>query len=288
MINFNEYIAANPAHFRQLTCGETLFTVYNCGLAEKFVQLWSHNNYIVYVASGRKIWHTAEGSFELKAGDCKFIKRGAAIVEQFFEKEFCFYLFFVPDTFICDVLKTKSTPIEKGERNFTPVINIESSDTVHAFFTSMLPYYNAPTPPDQALLQLKFSELILTIADNTANRELLCYFCTLLHMPQAISLQHIMEENYCYNLKLEDYARLSYRSLSAFKRDFEQLYHTTPGKWLMEKKLNRARQLITVAGKTVSDAAFESGFESIAHFSRAFSRQFGMPPSATRKMLSLN
>lgn len=287
LFNLNQYIVNTPSRCHRLSCGDSLFTVYNCGLEKKFVDLWSHNNYIVYVAEGRKIWHTAHGSYDLYAGSCMFIRRGAAIVEQFFETEFCFYLFFVSDAFICEVLKTKSTPLERVEAKYGPVIPIESSDTVHAYFKSMLPYFNAPIAPDQSLLQLKFRELILTLADNRANKKLLCHFQALLHAPQAVSLQTVIEDNYCFNLKLEDYAKLSYRSLSAFKRDFVQLYNTSPGKWLMEKRLHHAKHLLTMAGKTVSDAAFESGFESVSHFSRAFSKQFGTPPSSMKRATAI-
>jgi len=241
----------------------------------------------VYVAEGRKIWHTPQGSYDLQPGSCVFIRRGAAIVEQFFETEFCFYLFFVSDEFICEVLKTKSTALHKAEKKYGPVIPIESSEAVHSFFKSMLPYFNAPQAPDQSLLQLKFRELILTLADNKANKELLCYFCALLHAPKNVSLQAVMEDNFCFNLKMEDYARLSYRSLSAFKRDFVQLFNTSPGKWLMEKRLYHARHLLTIANKSISDTAFESGFESVSHFSRAFSKQFGIPPSAIKKATAI-
>ena len=283
MYNLNQYIVDTPDRCHRLSCGDSLFTVYNCGLDEKFADLWSHNNYIIYVAEGRKIWHTPQGSYDLHAGSCVFIRRGAAIVEQFLETEFCFYLFFVSDEFICEVLKTKTTALHQSEKKYHPVIPIESSEAVHSFFKSMLPYFNAAQPPDQSLLQLKFKELILTIADNEANKEILCYFCNLLHAPKNVSLQSIIEDNFTFNLKLEDFARLCYRSLSAFKRDFEQIYQTSPGKWLMEKRLNHAKHLLTVAGKSVSDAAFESGFESISHFSRAFTRQFGSPPSAIKR-----
>ena len=235
------------------------------------------------MAEGRKIWHTAHGAYNVGPGSCVFIRRGAAIVEQFLETEFCFYLFFVSDAFICEVLKTKSKPLFVSEKKYQPIIPIESSEAVHAFFKSMLPYFNAAVSPDQSLLQLKFRELILTLADNEANGELLCYFCGLLHAPQAVTLQTVMEDNFCFNLKMEEYAKLSYRSLSAFKRDFVQLYSTSPGKWLIKKRLQHAKYLITMAGKSVSDTAFESGFESVSHFSRAFSKQFGTPPSALKK-----
>jgi AraC-like DNA-binding protein len=95
-----------------------------------------------------------------------------------------------------------------------------------------------------------------------------------------------MEENFSYNLKQDDFARLSARSLSAFKRDFQRLYNTSPGKWLMEKRLNHALHLLTNLAKTVSEAAYESGFESPSHFSRAFRQRFGSPPIALRQQTS--
>ncbi len=287
MYNLNQFIVDTPSRCHRLSCGDSLFTVYNCRLDEKLADLWSHNNYIVYVAEGRKIWHTPQGSHDLQAGSCVFIRRGAAIVEQFLDTEFCFYLFFVSDKFICDVLKTKATALHPSDKNYGPIIPIESSDAVHSFFKSMLPYFNAAVPPDQSLLELKFKELILTLADNKTNEALLCYFCSLLHAPQVVTLQSVMEANFCFNLKMDDFAKLSYRSLSAFKRDFEKVYTTSPGKWLLEKRLQHAKHLLTHGGRSINDAAFESGFESSSHFSRAFRKKYGTPPSAIRKALSI-
>jgi AraC family transcriptional regulator, exoenzyme S synthesis regulatory protein ExsA len=93
----------------------------------------------------------------------------------------------------------------------------------------------------------------------------------------------VMEDNFCYNLKMEEYARLNARSLSAFKRDFQAHYKTTPGKWLTEKRLDHASHLLTNLGKTVAEAAFESGFENASHFSRAFRQRFGTSPVTIRQ-----
>jgi transcriptional regulator GlxA family with amidase domain len=128
------------------------------------------------------------------------------------------------------------------------------------------------------LLKLKFRELFLTISDNPKNTELLSYFCSLLHAPQTVSLQRVMEDNYCFNLKLEEFAKLSNRSLSAYKRDFKKTFSTTPGKWLMEKRLNHAMHLLSNFNKTVADVSFETGFENPSHFSRAFRQYFGFSP----------
>jgi len=224
---------------------------------------------------GRKVWHTSHGSYDLREGNCVFVRKGACIVEQFFDTEFCFLLFFIPDEFIYDVLKKKSTPIRKSEERYDLVIAVNNNIGVQAFFQSMMAYFDANTEPDPSLLELKFRELILTIATDHMNSGLISYFSSLLREPQSISLQMVMEENFCFNLKLEEFARLCSRSLSSFKRDFQRLYNTSPSKWLMEKRLNHAMLLLTNMGKTVAEAAFESGFESASHFSYSFRLRFG-------------
>lgn len=88
-------------------------------------------------------------------------------------------------------------------------------------------YFDKSHEPDQSLLELKFRELTLTIADNPVNTEALSYFCSLLQDPQNVSLARVMENNFCFNLKLEEFAKLSSRSLSAFKRDFQKQFNTT-------------------------------------------------------------
>jgi AraC family transcriptional regulator, exoenzyme S synthesis regulatory protein ExsA len=240
MFSIYNDIRQNPLHFKQLNCGEVLITKYDCPLEKNFDDTWSHHNYIVYVIEGRKIWHTSHGSYDLRKDSCVLIRKGASIVEQFFDAKFCLVVFFLPDDFICDVLKSKKSPIYKPGKKFEPIIPIDNNESVQSFFYSMMPYFGAGNEPDQSLLELKFRELILTIADNPKNAELLSYFCSLLNEPQTVTLQRVMEDNFSFNLKLEEFAKLSNRSLSAFKRDFQKIFNTTPGKWLMEKRLNHA------------------------------------------------
>jgi len=285
MYNFYDVITSKPDFYRQLNCQGALITLFNCPLENKFEDMWSHHNYIVCVMEGRKIWHTANGSYDLRKGSCVFVRKGACIVEQFFDAVFCIVLFFVPDEFICDALKRKTLPLNKPGKKYGPLIAINNSDTLEAFFHSMMPYFGRANDPDPSLLELKFRELILTIADNPANTEIQSYFSSLLHQPQAVSLQKVMEDNYCFNLKLEEFAQLSSRSLSAFKRDFQKQFGTTPGKWLLEKRLNHAMHLLSNANKTVSEAAFESGFENPSHFSRSFRQHFGVAPIAVKQQV---
>jgi len=285
MINFFESVLQHPSYYRQFTCNDNLITVFNCPLEARlmktrFASLWSDHNYLFYVVDGRKIWHTAEGSYDIRTGSCIFVRKGAFVLEQIFDVGFCVVLFFIPDNFICDTLNAKFKKPLKSHNNHKQVIALETSDTLAAFFLSMSSYFGTAKEPDQNLLELKFKELILTIADNPLNAELLAYFCALVHEPRPVALQRVMTDNYRYNLKLSQFAKLSNRSLSAFKRDFYQIFHTTPGKWLLENRLLYAKNLLCNRDKTISEAAFESGFETPSHFSRSFKQRFGISPSS--------
>lgn len=287
MVNFYESVLQHPNFYRQFNCNNTLITVFNCPLEARlmktrFAGLWTQYNCLFYVVEGRKIWHTAEGSYDIKKGTCIFVRKGAFVLEQF-DIGFCVVLFFMPDDFICNTLKTKFNAPDKTYKNHKQIISLETNETLAAFFLSMSSYFSASKEPDQSLLELKFKELILTIADNPHNAELLSYFCSLVHEPRPVALQRLMTDNYRNNLKLKQFAKLSNRSLSSFKRDFQDIFHTTPGKWLLEKRLLHAMNLLGNMNKTISEAAFESGFETTSHFSRAFKQRFGIAPSSIRQ-----
>ena len=287
MINFKERVLSYPQYCRQFICKDSLITIFNCPpearlMKNKLADLWSHENYIFYVLEGKKTWHTAQESYEISEGDCVFVRKGAYILEQFFETGFCLILFFVPDEFIHETLKSRSAPITKINGNYEPVIRLQATDTLKSFFISMYTYFAGTNEPDKSLLELKFKELILNIVDNRDNAQVISYFCSLMREPRAVSLERTMNENYNFNLSLGQFATLCNRSLSAFKRDFQKQFHSTPGKWLLEKRLQHAFLLLSNQGKTVAEAAFESSFQNVSHFSRSFKERFGISPAAAK------
>lgn len=281
--NFYEHIRESPLKYKQLACEEQLMTQFSCPLEGRLQTMWSHHNYFVYVLEGKKIWHTPYGSHELTKGSCLFVRKGANIVEQFFDSEFCLLVFFMSDEFILETLRPLASRTLKYNAKHAPVIPVQTDATLAAFMHAMLPYFTQNPQPEKALLELKFRELLLNVAHNPHNREALSYFCSLLHEPASVSLRKIMEDNFAYNLKLEEYAQLCNRSLSAFKRDFQKTYGQPPGKWLLERRLAHAKMLLLNTNISISEIAYDCGFENLSHFSRAFREHFGAPPISFRR-----
>jgi AraC-like DNA-binding protein len=134
-----------------------------------------------------------------------------------------------------------------------------------------------PQPPTPVLLKLKLEELIVQIVSGNHHELLKCYFSELCADAKP-SIRQIMDANFFSNLPLNEFARLCARSLSGFKREFMSLYHTTPGKWLMEKRLAYSRYLMETTNMHIDEVCIECGFENRSHFIRIFKNKFGLTP----------
>src|SRR6478609_8172612 len=215
----NLYSAIKDSNlFRKMEVSELLFAEYNCMREETKFGIWSNNNYFAFISSGKKIWRSIYHSYEVAEGDIIFIKKGANLTHQFFDDEFCAIFLFIPDDFIKTFLSRNSELIGQKQKD------VSSQD---------------------ALIQLKFEELLYSLFSNAVHRELTDYFISLCQ-DELYHMSTVMEQNFAYNLKLEEFARLCHMSLSTFKKSFKEYYHTTPAVCLRKRKLDRAlHQLLT-------------------------------------------
>ncbi|MGL5837829.1 MAG: AraC family transcriptional regulator N-terminal domain-containing protein [Sphingorhabdus sp.] len=94
----------------------------------------------------------------------------------------------------------------------------------------------------------------------------------------ALSIQKLRQD-YHSAIRVDDLAKMVGMSTSSFHEHFKAVTGSTPLQYQKDLRLIEARGLLTASKHTVAQAAFAVGYQSPHHFSRDYSRTFGVPPS---------
>ena len=153
---------------------------------------------------------------------------------------------------------------------------IKTDPWLDAVFASLNYYTQEGNLPDEQLIHMKLTECLYVL--KCKYHEL--YQGILQHsIGNKTDLQTFMTKNYMHNAPLERFAELSGRSLSTFRRDFQNIFGMLPHKWILQKRLETAYKRIVEYREKPSDIFWELGFETLAHFSRKFKEHYGYAPS---------
>ncbi|TJY35876.1 alpha/beta fold hydrolase [Pontimicrobium aquaticum] len=97
-----------------------------------------------------------------------------------------------------------------------------------------------------------------------------------------IDIEKVMSEKFLYNLKVEEFAKLCGKSLSAFKRDFKRIYKTSPSRWIKSKRLEYAKKLLIETNLNINQICYDCGFINSSHFIKSFKEKYNLPPHQYR------
>lgn len=92
-----------------------------------------------------------------------------------------------------------------------------------------------------------------------------------------------IEENLGGPVRLEDVARATGLTRMHFAAQFRAATGVRPHAYLVHRRIERAKTLLTRLDATVVEIALEVGFQSQAHFSTVFKRLAGDSPSTWRR-----
>jgi AraC family transcriptional regulator, exoenzyme S synthesis regulatory protein ExsA len=170
--------------------------------------------------------------------------------------------------------------IGQFQNNFdTTKISIEP--LMKSFIDSINFMLDNPKIADENLIVTKLKELLLLLS-KSEKASSINEFVNSLFVPHEYSFNEIIQQNLYSNLSLPEFAHLCNSSLATFKRKFTELYKESPAKYILQKKLGKAIQLLQLKSKPISEIAFECGFETISNFDKVFKKQFGKSPTKYR------
>nr|WP_315193561.1 AraC family transcriptional regulator [uncultured Flavobacterium sp.] len=159
------------------------------------------------------------------------------------------------------------------KENFS--LKLEYTDKIRMFTESVLNIYTEKA--NKEVTKIKLLELLHLIY-NSEQQQVFLQIINSLNNTQKRNLEELMIENFDKPLSIEDYACLTGRSVSSFKRDFKKRFNTTPKKWLIKKRLEKAKRILLSSNLPIQQISIEVGYESTSHFISVFAKHYGISP----------
>jgi AraC-like DNA-binding protein len=89
--------------------------------------------------------------------------------------------------------------------------------------------------------------------------------------------RQFIDANCCEDISIENLAAIAHLSPYHFIRTFHKEMGLPPHRYLKQARAKNARELIS-SGRSITEAALESGFVDQSHLSRNFKSIFGFTP----------
>ncbi len=93
----------------------------------------------------------------------------------------------------------------------------------------------------------------------------------------------ILEAHLDGDIALQQVAEACELSVSYFARAFKQTFHVPPYRWLIDRRVDRARDLMTNSRLPLADIAIRCGFADQSALNRSFKRIHGVTPGTWRR-----
>jgi len=241
---------------------------------EQFV----HEHALGYVISGETHFQTNEGIIKVEAGQMGIAGRNQLVKSVKVPPpggEFKSINIFLDQAFLRRYhTENKLPPAQKYNGDL--MRGLPDDPFLKGYFNSLLPYFDLGIALKPNMAELKTREAVeLLLSISTDFHSFLFDFSE----PYKIDLEQYMNQNYMYNVSSNEFAKLTGRSLASFKRDFEKVFKTSPGQWLLQRRLKEAHFQIKERGQKPSEVYLNVGFENLSHFSYVFKKAFGVGPS---------
>ncbi|WP_433810958.1 helix-turn-helix transcriptional regulator [Flavobacterium johnsoniae] len=252
-----------------------------------------HMNLVSVVLEGTKEILDHGSKIIVPEGSGYFMKRGSYLVTDKVDdpdKGYESIIIFFSDEWLRSQVDNVLGNINKAiSGKFSPCRSdmalLPADELMYALITQLKTCLTLKTDPKrlESILPLKIRELFQILISAPEGHHFEAQLRSLdTHLNP--DLMQLMQSHYKENISMEQYAFLANCSLSTFKRKFSQTFKMNPGKWIMERRLEEAYNLLR-SEMNITEIAYEVGFETPAHFIASFKQKYRNTPKQLQQKL---
>lgn len=279
----NVFVPQDVRHQQQIYAGEISFVYYReKDSAGKNRVVFSHYA-ISFVLNGQKELCRSAGNTIISSHQGILIPGGHSIIAErtLNDKLYNSLVVFFPKELATRFMEKKAIGLNQAgyaQGVTSPYILFSRTPYLNEYLRNLTTLITSGQQLSDAMALHKLEELLLAVYELFP-----CQFISLFNdeQPLQLSLRNLVEENLFNKLTIEELAFLANRSLSSFKRDFEQLYQVSPQRYIRERKLEIACAEL-LKGRQASELYHFYGYDNPSNFNTAFKNKYGLTPLAYR------
>ena len=100
--------------------------------------------------------------------------------------------------------------------------------------------------------------------------------------PVVGRVQTFVDNHLAADLTVDELADAADLSPASLGRRFKAAMGTTPWRYVLQRRIDKAKRLLETTDRSLAAIAFDTGFYDQPHFTRTFKRIEGQPPGAYR------
>lgn len=263
--------------FESLKIQDMTFVAYRSDVYPARTEVFFEEYAVIFVLEGEKKFSNPSQEVIVHKGNVLFVQRGYYLMSESIDSKYKSLVFFFNEKLLKEFV-SQNRDLFKGEPlASSPMLILDATPRFQTFARSLFPYFNNQIQYQTQFLKLKFQELILHLLEIDQNRELRNILFKI-YEGQKLELDFVLNKYFLKPLTLAELSKLSGRSLSVFKREFEEQYHSSPAAYIKERRLEHAQFLLKNTGKNIAEISQEVGYDSVSHFIKAFKGKFGSTP----------
>lgn len=239
---------------------------------------------ISMVISGTQRIETYDGEwFAVQAGEAVCIPRGLYYITDLLPSSGVF------ESILCYFEERHLAPfLAKSQPEPIQASHLKLSITAEVFsFIQHLSLSPEPSPANPHQINTHIHTFLRLFQENSPHANLSSFFHRL-SSPNRRSIQPFMEQHFDKPLSVADFAYLTGRSLSTFRRDFKAQFDLPPKQWLKRQRLHKAKDLIETSPIRVQHLAEHIGYVNTSYFIREFRQAFGLSPKQYQIQIAHN
>ncbi|MEZ2445855.1 helix-turn-helix domain-containing protein [Chitinophaga sp. RCC_12] len=271
--------ANHPTADSQNTMEQVAVMLYNPDVANINGKIELRQNLFSFLLEGQKSVQYAGSQVTINPDQFLLLSSGNCLMSEKIAAPGGRYrsiLLFADNKVLADFfLRHPQAPAQKKQE--APFLVFEKDAFLINFIESLGFILASGVPPSAELRKVKLEELLLYLSEHYPEKmQGLRNFND--ETDDDLLIRQAVTANMYNTVTVEELAFLCHMSLSTFKRRFARIYGTSPNKWLLEKRMQKAAQLLKQGECKVSEIYFELGYENLSSFIQSFKQVHGITP----------